>query len=84
MSVPGAAPADDRARAMLGAAVEPALAFALFTGQMGLWWRRGQRCRIAEGDRDLLTSLRVRGTQQRQPVKGAGPTPPPGPPASPR
>lgn len=190
MSQPEPSPPGDRARAMVGVAVEPAIAFALFTEQMDLWWRRGKRYRIAEGDRglmamepgvggrvfeswhdaggtehvreigrvqvwepphrlvfswrganfapgestevevlfqrtasggtqvsvehrgwaairpdhparhgqdtaafvrtmalwwgDLLTSLRVRGTEERQQVKGAGPTPPPGPPASPR
>ncbi|MEK8030914.1 SRPBCC domain-containing protein [Ideonella sp. DXS29W] len=44
----------DRARATVGVAVEPEAAFRLFTEQMDLWWRRGQRFRIAPGDRGLM------------------------------
>jgi uncharacterized protein YndB with AHSA1/START domain len=44
----------DRARAMVGVAVAPDAAFRLFTEQMGLWWRRGQRYRMAPGDRGLV------------------------------
>lgn len=44
----------DRARAMVGVAVAPDAAFRLFTEQMGLWWRRGQRYRVAPGDRGLV------------------------------
>ena len=44
----------DRARATVGVAVSPEAAFSLFTEQLDLWWRRGKRYRIAEGDRGLM------------------------------
>lgn len=52
-SEPTSAPGD-RARAMVGVAVAPDAAFRLFTEQMGLWWRRGRRYRVAPGDRGLV------------------------------
>lgn len=54
MSATGVSPPGDRARAMVGVAVEPEAAFRLFTEQMDLWWRRGRRFRIAPGDRGLM------------------------------
>jgi len=48
------APPGDRARAMASVAVPPEAAFRLFTEQMDLWWRRGQRYRVAPGDRGLM------------------------------
>ncbi|HEV8688718.1 MAG TPA: SRPBCC domain-containing protein [Ideonella sp.] len=44
----------DRARASVGVAIAPEAAFRLFTEQLDLWWRRGKRYRIAEGDRGLM------------------------------
>jgi uncharacterized protein YndB with AHSA1/START domain len=35
-------------------AIAPEAAFRLFTEQLDLWWRRGKRYRIAEGDRGLM------------------------------
>lgn len=49
MPLPG-----DRARAMVGVALTPEAAFRLFTEQLDLWWRRGQRFRVAPGDRGLM------------------------------
>lgn len=54
MSPNDISPPGDRARAVVGVAVEPAIAFALFTEQMDLWWRRGQRYRVADSDRGLM------------------------------
>ena len=44
----------DRARASVGVGIAPEAAFRLFTEQLDLWWRRGKRYRIAEGDRGLM------------------------------
>ena len=49
-----ASPRGDRSRATVTVAVEPEEAFRLFTEQLDLWWRRGKRYRIAEGDRGLM------------------------------
>lgn len=54
MSATGVSPPGDRARAMVSVAVVPEAAFRLFTEQMDVWWRRGQRFRIAPGDRGLM------------------------------
>jgi uncharacterized protein YndB with AHSA1/START domain len=48
------AAAGDRARATVGVAVAPTLAWRLFTEQLGLWWRRGRKYRIAPADQGLV------------------------------
>jgi uncharacterized protein YndB with AHSA1/START domain len=47
-------PPGNRARATVGVAIAPDAAFRLFTEQMDLWWRRGRRYRVAQGDRGLM------------------------------
>lgn len=48
------APPGDGARVSVEVAVPPAEAFALFTDEIGLWWRRGPRFRAAPGDSGLM------------------------------
>lgn len=50
----GQAPSGDRARVSVGVQVPPDVAFALFTEEIGLWWRRGPRFRAAPGDTGLM------------------------------
>lgn len=49
-----AAPSGDRARVSVEVAVTLEEAFALFTDEIGLWWRRGPRFRAAPGDAGLM------------------------------
>lgn len=48
------APSGDRARVSVGVDVPPEVAFALFTTEIGLWWRRGPRFRAAPGEAGLM------------------------------
>jgi len=47
-------PPGDRVRATVAVAVSQEAAFRLFTEQLDLWWRRGRRYRVAQGDRGLM------------------------------
>jgi hypothetical protein len=47
MSPAGVLPAGDQATVSTSVAVEPAVAFEVFTQEIDLWWRRGLRNRIA-------------------------------------
>ena len=47
MSASGVSPAGDRATVSLAVAVEPAVAFEVFTQETDLWWRRGLPYRVA-------------------------------------
>lgn len=44
----------DQARATVGVAVPPEVAFEVFTREIDLWWRRGPRFRRFRGDRALI------------------------------
>ncbi len=44
----------DRARVSVAVAVEPASAFAIFTGEIDRWWRRGARFRNAGARRSFI------------------------------
>lgn len=44
----------DRARVSVAVAVEPASAFAIFTGEIDRWWRRGARFRQAGARRGFI------------------------------
>lgn len=44
----------DSVRVTVSVAVEPEIAFQVFTEDINLWWRRGRRYRIAPGDRGIL------------------------------
>ena len=46
--------AADRVRVTVSVAVEPQLAFQVFTEDINLWWRRGPAYRISRGDRGIL------------------------------
>lgn len=48
-SAGGAGRGADRARVTTFVAVDPGLAFEVFTEETDLWWRRGQRYRFGEG-----------------------------------
>src|SRR5947209_7283530 len=43
----GASPAGDQATVSISVAVEPAVAFEVFTQETDWWWRRGLRYRLA-------------------------------------
>lgn len=45
MSASAAAPRDDQARVAISVAVDPEVAFEVFTQEIDLWWRRGPRFR---------------------------------------
>lgn len=45
----------DVARAMVMVAVDPATAFAVFTEEIDVWWRRGRRFRIGGLDATTMT-----------------------------
>lgn len=47
MSPLGVSPAGDQATVSISVAVEPAVAFEVFTQETDLWWRRGLRYRLA-------------------------------------
>jgi uncharacterized protein YndB with AHSA1/START domain len=47
MSPAGVLPAGDQATVSISVAVEPAVAFEVFTQEIDVWWRRGLRYRIA-------------------------------------
>ena len=47
MSASGVSPAGDGAQVSLTVAVEPAVAFEVFTQETDLWWRRGGQYRLA-------------------------------------
>ncbi len=47
MSALGASPPGDQATVSISVAVEPAVAFEVFTKETDLWWRRGLRYRLA-------------------------------------
>jgi uncharacterized protein YndB with AHSA1/START domain len=47
MSPAGVLPAGDQATVSVSVAVEPAVAFEVFTQEIDVWWRRGLRYRIA-------------------------------------
>jgi uncharacterized protein YndB with AHSA1/START domain len=49
VSAPG-----DQARVSVRVAVDPAVAFRVFTEEIDQWWRRGLRYRIARGGRGIL------------------------------
>ncbi len=51
----GEAPAGDRARVTTFVALTPERAFAVFTGDIDLWWRRGPRFRFGGKRRGTLT-----------------------------
>jgi uncharacterized protein YndB with AHSA1/START domain len=44
----------DQASATVTLAVDPAEAFAIFTGEIDLWWRRGPRFRNLTGDQGFI------------------------------
>jgi uncharacterized protein YndB with AHSA1/START domain len=44
----------DQTRVTVGVAVPPAQAFRVFTEEVNLWWRRGQRFRMAPGSAGLV------------------------------
>ncbi len=44
----------DEARATVGLALPPGEAFRVFTEEVNLWWRRGQRFRMAPGDSGVV------------------------------
>jgi uncharacterized protein YndB with AHSA1/START domain len=46
--------AGDRVRVSMTVAVEPAIAFRVFTEEIDRWWKRGPRYRSAKGDRGFL------------------------------
>src|SRR4249920_117013 len=47
MSPLGASPPGDQATVSISVAVEPAVAFEVFTKETDLWWRRGLQFRVA-------------------------------------
>ena len=54
-------PPADRARVTTFVAVDPGEAFAVFTGEIDAWWRRGVAFRVAQANADAtLTYLRER------------------------
>jgi uncharacterized protein YndB with AHSA1/START domain len=46
--------AGDRVRVTISVAVEPAIAFRVFTEEIDRWWKRGPAYRSAKGDRGFL------------------------------
>jgi len=46
--------AQDRVRVTVSVAVEPAIAFRVFTEEIDQWWKRGPAYRMAKGDRGFL------------------------------
>lgn len=46
--------AQDRVRVTISVALEPELAFRVFTGEIDQWWKRGPAYRSAKGDRGFL------------------------------
>jgi uncharacterized protein YndB with AHSA1/START domain len=46
--------AGDRVRVTVSVAIEPELAFRVFTEEIDRWWRRGRAYRMARGDRGIL------------------------------
>src|SRR5437870_13786565 len=44
----------DQASVMVTVAVEPVIAFEIFTREIDRWWRRGPRFRNAPGDRGFV------------------------------
>ena len=53
MTPPPEAVPGDQATVTVTLAVAPEEAFAIFTQEIDLWWRRGPRLRNAPGDRGL-------------------------------
>lgn len=49
-----ARPSGDEVRATVGVTVTPAVAFRIFTQEIDLWWRRGQRFRSLPGERGIV------------------------------
>ena len=54
MSTTSSALSGDQATVTVTVAVEPSEAFAIFTRDIDLWWRRGPRFRNITGDRGLI------------------------------
>jgi uncharacterized protein YndB with AHSA1/START domain len=46
--------AQDRVRVTVSVAVEPEIAFRVFTEEIDQWWKRGPAYRMAKGDRGIL------------------------------
>src|SRR5258708_32421993 len=50
----GAAVPGDQVKVSVSVAVEPSVAFRVFTEEIDLWWRRGLRFRVAGKNRGII------------------------------